>query len=120
MTSFLDNHSQPGEFDRPGNRSQRRLLKHRFIPAEGTGLEPATPFGAPDFESGCSPIRIPSNVRRTLNRYWKAFRSNPSQGRDYSKRKAGVLGFEPRLTDPESVVLPLHHTPVRKGTFVAP
>lgn|GEM_PF-3185449 len=26
--------------------------------------------------------------------------------------RAGVLGFEPRLTDPESVVLPLHHTPV--------
>ena len=24
---------------------------------------------------------------------------------------AGVLGFEPRQTDPESVVLPLHHTP---------
>ena len=39
MTSFLDNHSRPGEFDRPGNRSQHRLLKHRFIPAEGTGLE---------------------------------------------------------------------------------
>lgn len=26
-------------------------------------------------------------------------------------RKTGVLGFEPRLTDSESVVLPLHHTP---------
>ena len=24
---------------------------------------------------------------------------------------AGVLGFEPRLSDPESLVLPLHHTP---------
>ena len=26
-------------------------------------------------------------------------------------RKAGDLGFEPRLTDPESVVLPLHQFP---------
>ena len=26
--------------------------------------------------------------------------------------KAGVLGLEPRLSDPESLVLPLHHTPV--------
>ena len=26
--------------------------------------------------------------------------------------RIGVLGFEPRLTDSESVVLPLHHTPV--------
>ena len=25
---------------------------------------------------------------------------------------AGVLGFEPRQTDPESVVLPLHYTPI--------
>src|SRR5438105_4276917 len=25
--------------------------------------------------------------------------------------QAGELGFEPRLTDPESVVLPLHHSP---------
>ena len=30
--------------------------------AEGTGLEPATGKPAPDFESGCSPIRIPSEV----------------------------------------------------------
>ena len=27
------------------------------------------------------------------------------------KKEAGVLGFEPRQTDPESVVLPLHYTP---------
>ena len=35
--------------------------------------------------------------------------------------KAGELGFEPRLTDPESVVLPLHHSPNAGGwgpTFV--
>ena len=25
---------------------------------------------------------------------------------------AGVLGFEPRLNDPESLVLPLHYTPM--------
>lgn len=28
------------------------------------------------------------------------------------REKAGELGFEPRLTDPESVVLPLHHSPM--------
>ncbi len=27
---------------------------------------------------------------------------------------AGGLGFEPRQTDPESVVLPLHHPPTEK------
>ena len=26
--------------------------------------------------------------------------------------KLGIIGFEPRLTDPESVVLPLHQSPV--------
>ena len=31
--------------------------------AEGTGLEPATPFGAPHLQCGCSPIRIPSERR---------------------------------------------------------
>ena len=30
-------------------------------------------------------------------------------------RKAGELGFEPRQADPESAVLPLHHSP--KSTF---
>lgn len=34
--------------------------------AEGRGFEPPTPFGAPDFESGCWPIRLPSS-RRFLN-----------------------------------------------------
>lgn len=29
--------------------------------AEGMGFEPTTPFGAPDFESGRWPIRLPSN-----------------------------------------------------------
>lgn len=29
--------------------------------------------------------------------------------------KAEVLGFEPRLTDPESVVLPLHYTSMVGG-----
>ena len=27
------------------------------------------------------------------------------------RRKAGVLGFEPRQADSETAVLPLHHTP---------
>lgn len=29
----------------------------------------------------------------------------------FRKEKTGVQGFEPQLTDPESVVLPLHYTP---------
>ncbi len=32
----------------------------RRLPAEGTGLEPATPYGAPVLQTGRSPIRIPS------------------------------------------------------------
>jgi hypothetical protein len=31
--------------------------------------------------------------------------------RKHGKKQAGELGFEPRLTDPESVVLPLHYSP---------
>jgi hypothetical protein len=33
--------------------------------AEGMGFEPTTPFGAPDFESGRWPIRLPSEVAET-------------------------------------------------------
>ena len=31
----------------------------------------------------------------------------------------GVLGFEPRMTGPESVVLPLHHTPISMYLYFA-
>lgn len=31
---------------------------------------------------------------------------------DHSFTLAGVPGFEPRITEPESVVLPLHYTPM--------
>ena len=30
----------------------------------------------------------------------------------YSLRLVGLPGFEPRMTGPESVVLPLHHSPI--------
>ena len=33
-------------------------------------------------------------------------------GQNDRGKKTGVLGLEPRLSDPESLVLPLHHTPV--------
>jgi hypothetical protein len=33
----------------------------------------------------------------------------------WPRRKAGELGFEPRLTESESVVLPLHHSPKTSG-----
>src|SRR3954468_12373681 len=33
--------------------------------AEGRGLEPPTAYAAPDFESGCWPIRLPSRVEAT-------------------------------------------------------
>jgi hypothetical protein len=31
--------------------------------------------------------------------------------------EAAGLGFEPRLTDPESVVLPLHHPAIQRGVL---
>gem|GEM_PF-6825206 len=34
-------------------------------------------------------------------------------------KEAGALGFEPRPTDPKSVVLPLHHAPAR-SYFIMP
>jgi len=33
---------------------------------------------------------------------------------EWGERMAGVQGFEPHLTDPESVVLPLNYTPIPK------
>lgn len=37
----------------------------------------------------------------------------------FRKAKTGVQGFEPQLTDPETVVLPLHYTPVLKVQTIA-
>ena len=34
------------------------------------------------------------------------------------RREAGELGFEPRLTESESVVLPLHHSPEFQRSFL--
>ena len=49
-----------------------------------------------------SAVRDLSLIRRQLSgKAWKLRR-----------RKAGELGFEPRLTESESVVLPLHHSPI--------
>src|SRR5947209_1765328 len=51
---------------------------------------------------------------------WWGFAANGLPGKSKARRnllsrrafrQAGELGFEPRLTDPESVVLPLHHSP---------
>ena len=33
---------------------------------------------------------------------------------EYGIHEVGLLGFEPRKTGPESVVLPLHHSPNEK------
>ena len=41
-----------------------------------------------------------------------AQRKAPVARRAAGAKEAGELGFEPRLTDPESVVLPLHYSPV--------
>ncbi len=38
----------------------QQVASRSFEEAEGTGLEPATPFGAPHFQCGRSPIRLPS------------------------------------------------------------
>jgi hypothetical protein len=51
--------------------------------AEGRGFEPPTPFGAPDFESGCWPIRLPSRVLKSLT-------ASGMAGNDGSVRDAGA------------------------------
>ena len=33
--------------------------------------------------------------------------------KSYMRRKVGRLGFEPGMTEPKPVVLPLHHRPMR-------
>lgn len=51
----------------PGNEAGPQLFSVKAVAsrvsfqAEGMGFEPTTPFGAPDFESGRWPIRLPSN-----------------------------------------------------------
>lgn|GEM_PF-3516443 len=56
------------DIDREIESLQKKTLEHHhvqepfFMSAEGTGLEPATPCGAIDFESTSSPIRIPSGA----------------------------------------------------------
>ena len=58
---------------RPASRDLS--LQHNL--AEGTGLEPATPFGAPHLQCGCSPIRIPSNhyTTKPVHHYWPRCRA---------------------------------------------
>jgi hypothetical protein len=41
----------------------------------------------------------------------KSFGFNYFQSYALAGTKAGELGFEPRLSDPESLVLPLHYSP---------
>ena len=38
----------------------------------------------------------------------------------HESEKSGELGFEPRQADPESAVLPLHHSPNAKETASGP
>ena len=40
----------------------QRVASRFSFAAEGMGLEPTTPKGAPHFECGCSPIRLPSGT----------------------------------------------------------
>src|SRR5436309_1663117 len=51
-------------------------------------------------------------------------RENKNARRDHGSRRAlpqaGELGFEPRQADPESAVLPLHHSPSGVQTQVEP
>jgi hypothetical protein len=49
-----------------GNKCGSQALMNQVLAsrvsfqAEGMGFEPTTPFGAPDFESGRWPVRLPS------------------------------------------------------------
>jgi hypothetical protein len=60
--------------------------------------------------------RRAGNAKKSANRSSDAPRSRPRKSPRVvctsRASVAGVLGFEPRQTDPESAVLPLHHTPV--------
>ena len=42
----------------------------------------------------------------------KSLLSNVLWQDEETEEEAGELGFEPRLSDPESLVLPLHYSPV--------
>ncbi len=60
---------RPQVLSKARNRTRRRIVATpgaSDFKAEGMGLEPTTPEGAPDFESGCLPIRLPSEwaIRR--------------------------------------------------------
>jgi hypothetical protein len=50
----------PGNDAGPQHLNYKEVASHVSFQAEGMGFEPTTPFGAPDFESGRWPIRLPS------------------------------------------------------------
>src|SRR6476620_6377643 len=54
-----------------------------------------------------------------LNRFRSSRAESQNAKNPYSLRfcLAGELGFEPRQTESESVVLPLHHSPINPSIF---
>jgi hypothetical protein len=61
------NRDKTGTTTRPENNTgsqdaaNQQLTSRVSFEAEGRGFEPPTAFAAPDFESGCWPIRLPSS-----------------------------------------------------------
>jgi hypothetical protein len=53
----------------------------------------------------------PNGIRTRVS----ALRARRPRPLDYWAKLAGEEGFEPSLTEPESVVLPLHHSPKLRG-----
>jgi hypothetical protein len=63
--------------------------------------------GLPFLDGNASPMSLRSCCQSVAS----TFSTSPYYTGIFGFRKAGDLGFEPRLTDPESVVLPLHQSP---------
>src|SRR5262249_30270781 len=79
---------------------------------------------------GLTRVRLPGEcqfwrIDTKLTRSAELARRGKHKGRRNSVSRqplcrAGDLGFEPRLTDPESVVLPLHQSPMSLGVCHLP
>ena len=70
------------------------------------------PFFMPSF--------IPSRqnvISTTLSGIYINKKASPSL--DDAQTVVGILGLEPRMTGPESVVLPLHHIPIKRRSKAA-
>jgi hypothetical protein len=104
----------PGERAPAGSRPSRSLVKRRHKKGQTAEREQKQRRKLGDGRrarsQGRSPNRVSQRIRRARLILQTLMESKVARILE-AEKEAGELGFEPRLTDPESVVLPLHYSP---------